>query len=99
MMSKKRRTYSPEFKMEAVQLAETSDLSMAQIERDLGIGEGCLRDWRRKLATDGENAFPGHGNLPPDQERMRQLERELMIVRQERDILKKAIAIFSRPSK
>jgi len=97
-MSKKRRTYSPEFKMEAVQLAETSDLSMAQIERDLGIGESCLRDWRRKLAADGENAFPGHGNLPPDQERVRQLERELAIARQERDILKKAIAIFSRPS-
>ena len=98
-MSKKRRTYSPEFKMEAVQLAETSDMSMAQIERDLGIGEGCLRDWRRKLAADGENGFPGHGNLPHDQERVRQLERELMIARQERDILKKAVAIFSRPSK
>jgi transposase len=99
MMAKKRRTYSAEFKMDAVQLAETSDMSMAQIERDLGIGEGCLRDWRRKLAADGENAFPGHGNLPPDQERVRQLERELAIARQERDILKKAIAIFSRPSR
>ena len=51
------------------------------------------------MPEDGENAFPGHGRLAPDQERMRQLERELEIVRQERDILKKAVAIFSHPSK
>lgn len=98
-MTKKRRTYSREFKLDAVRLAEASDESVAQIERNLGITEGCLRKWRKRLATDGENAFPGHGNLPPDQERLRQLERELEIVRQERDILKKAIAIFSRPSR
>ena len=98
-MAKKRRTYSREFKLETVRLAETSDKSMAEIERDLGIGEGCIRQWKRRLAANGENAFPGHGHLPPDQERLRQLERELETVRQERDILKKAIAIFSRPSK
>jgi transposase len=99
MMTKARRTYSREFKIEAVRLTETSDKSIKQIEQDLGIGEGCIRQWKRKLAAEGENAFPGHGKLPADEERMRQLERELEIVRQERDILKKAIAIFSRPSK
>jgi transposase len=98
-MTRKRRTYSREFKIEAVRLAQTSGKSMKQIERELGIGEGCIRDWKKKLAADPENAFPGHGKLPPDKERVRQLERELEIVRQERDILKKAIAIFSRPSR
>ena len=98
-MTQKRRTYTREFKLEAVRIAETSGKSMKQIEVDLGIGEGCIRQWKRKLAADGENAFPGHGKLPPDEERIRQLERELAIARQERDILKKAIAIFSQPSK
>ena len=64
---------------------------------DLGVGAGCLSRWKRKLAEEGENAFPGHGRLAPDQERMRQLERENEILRQERDILKKAVAIFSHP--
>jgi transposase len=72
---------------------------MRQLEKELGIGEGCIRQWKRKLVAEGEDAFPGHGKLPPDEERIRQLERELEIVRQERDILKKAVAIFSRPSK
>ena len=94
-----RKTYTREFKFEAVRLAETSGKSMRQLEQEMGIGEGCIRQWKRKLAADGENAFPGHGNLPPDEERIRQLERELETVRQERDVLKKAVAIFSHPSK
>jgi len=98
-MAKIRRVYTPEFRREAVRLLETSGKSGAQIERDLGIGAGCLCRWKQKLAEDGENAFPGHGRLAPDQERMRQLERELEIVRQERDILKKAVAIFSKSSR
>jgi transposase len=99
MMSKERKQYSREFKQEAVRLLETSGKSASQLERELGIGKGNLWRWRRKLAADGKDAFPGHGRLTPEQERLRQLERELEIVRQERDILKKAVAIFSHPSK
>jgi transposase len=58
-----------------------------------------LYRWKRGLAEEGENAFPGHGRLVPEQERVRQLEREVEILRQERDVLKKAVAIFSHPSK
>jgi transposase len=99
MMTKTRRTYTREFKLEAVHLLETSGRSAAQLERELGIGGGCLSRWRREFAEEGENAFPGHGRLAPDQERIRQLERENEILRQERDILKKAVAIFSHPSR
>ena len=98
-MTKTRRTYTREFKLEAVHLLETSGRSAAQLERELGIGGGCLSRWRREFAEEGENAFPGHGRLAPDQERVRQLERENEILRQERDILKKAVAIFSHPSR
>ena len=98
-MKKPRRTYSREFKLEALRLLETSGKSAAEIERDLGIGKSCLTRWKQKFSMDGERAFPGHGRLAPEQERIRQLERENEILRQERDILKKAVAIFSQPSK
>jgi transposase len=98
-MTKRKRTYTREFKLEALQLLEASGKSKAQIERDLGLGAGCLSRWQKKYATEREQAFPGHGRRKPEQERIRQLEREVEILRQERDILKKAVAIFSRPSK
>ena len=98
-MTKARRQYSREFKQEAVQLLETSGKSASELERELGIGKGNLWRWKREFAADGEDAFPGQGRLTPDEERLRQLERENEILRQERDILKKAVAIFSRPSK
>jgi transposase len=99
MMTKARRQYSREFKREAVQLLERSGKSASELERELGIGKGNLWRWKREVAVDGKDAFPGHGRVAAEQERLRQLERELEIVRQERDILKKAVAIFSRPSK
>jgi len=97
-MSERRRTYSAEFKMEALRLLETSGKNATQIERDLGIGDGCLSHWKQQLEANGSQAFPGHGRVPVDQEELVRLRRELEIVRQERDILKKAVAIFSRPS-
>ena len=98
-MKKIRRKYTREFKLEALRLLETSGKSAAQIERDLGIGSGNLYRWKRKLAEKGDYAFPGYGRLDPEQDRIRQLEREVEILRQERDILKKAVAIFSHPSR
>jgi transposase len=85
--------------MEAVQLLETSGKAASQLERELGIGKGNLWRWKQEFAANGDEAFPGHGRLTPEQERVRQLERENEVLRQERDILKKAVAIFSRPSR
>jgi transposase len=99
MMTKTRRTYTREFKIEAVRLLETSGKSAPQLERELGIGAGCVSRWKREFAEEGENAFPGRGRLTPDQERIHQLERENEILCQERDILRKAVAIFSHPSR
>ena len=96
-MTKTRRQYTREFKIEAVRLLETSGKSASQIERELGIGKGNLWRWRRKFRSDGEQATSSPGGRTPEQERIRELERENEILRQERDILKKAVAIFSQP--
>jgi len=98
-MTKIRRTYTDEFKREAVQLLETSGKSVRQLERELGIGKTCLSRWRRELEVRDQQAFPGQGRVAPEQGRIRKLEREVEILRQERDILKKAVAIFSHPSR
>ena len=98
-MTKARKQYSREFKQEAVRLLATSGKSTSELERDLDIGRGKLWRWKRGFAESGEDTIPGDGRLTAEQERLRQLERENEILRQERDILKKAVAIFSRPSK
>ena len=97
--AEKRRTYTREFKIEAVRLLERSGRSQAEIADELGMSSSSLSLWKKKYGADGEAAFPGRGNLTPEQGRIRQLERENEILRQERDILKKAVTIFSRPSK
>ena len=94
-MARVLKQYERDFKAEAVRLLETSGKSAAQLERELGIGKGNLSRWKRQSAQQGEDAFPGHGRQTPEQEELRQLRRENEILRQERDILKKAIAIFS----
>ena len=96
-MTEFKKQYTREFKLEAVRLLEISGRNASQLERELDIGKGCLSRWKREFAAEGEDAFPGHGCLAPEQEQLRQLERENEVLRQERDILKKAIAIFSRP--
>jgi len=97
-MSRKGSKYTREFKLEALQLLKSSGMSRNAVEKDLGISRGCLKRWQQEFAAFGASAFPGKGNerLTPEQEKIKQLEREANILRQERDILKKAIAIFSQ---
>ena len=92
-MADKRKVYSREFKEQAVELLNTSGRPGNQIEAELGIGNGVIYRWRRQLQEEGPRAFPGNGNAR-DKE-VAELRRELAEVREERDILRKAIAIFS----
>lgn len=89
------KRYDKEFKTEAVRLASESGNTQAKIERDLGIGQGVISRWKREFKLDGEHAFPGKGRLKPQDEMLRRLKRENERLRRERDILKKAVAIFS----
>ena len=88
-MIKVRQLYTRQLKEEALELLATSGRSANQLEQELGIGKGCLTRWRQELTVEGEQAFPGHGRLVPEQERLWPLERENEILRQERDISKK----------
>ena len=96
-MGSSRRHYDREFKLNALRLLETSGRRVRDIEEELGIGAGCLSHWRREMAEERDSAFPGQGHQSAENEHIRKIERELAIVRRERDILKKAVAIFSRP--
>jgi len=84
-----------EFKVEAVHLVEHSGKSQSQVAKDLGICESNRQRWRQQFGQHAHKAIPGSGNPTPEQEELRRLTRELEAVRMERDILKKAIAIFS----
>jgi len=98
-MNKQKKRYPPEFKRQAIELLETSGKAVSEIERELGITQGLLSRWKRKQAQDGSRAFPGHGQQTASEEKIRRLERELLIVKQEREILKKAVAIFTHPNR
>jgi transposase len=95
-MARKRRTYTSEFKVEAVKLVTEQGYSLAEAARSLGIHETLLRSWKQALQAQGDQAFPGHGKLPPFEEELRRLRAENQRLRAERDILKKATALFAR---
>lgn len=94
----KKKTYSREFKQQALELAKSGEKSINEIERDLGITPGLLHKWKGRQKTAGEQAFPGKGRQSENEETIRRLQRELELVRQEREILKKVVAIFSKGS-
>lgn len=94
---KERRQFTREFKTEAVELLLRSKKTGVEIARDLGIRTELLYRWKSVYLSNKENAFPGTGHLSdPEEEQIRRLERELRSVKEERDILKNALAIFSK---
>jgi transposase len=92
----KRRKYDTEFKKEAARLVLKEGRTISSVEDSLGITHGILKDWVRLYREHTETAFVGSGNLLPEDEKVRLLEKELARVTRERDILKKAVAIFSK---
>lgn len=99
MSEKKRKSYSREFKEEAVRLITEKGYSIAEASRNLGIDYSVLRRWQKQLADDPIDAFPGKGKLKAPDEELRCLKRKLDRVTEERDILKKALAYFAEDQK
>ncbi|MGH8513364.1 MAG: IS3 family transposase [Gammaproteobacteria bacterium] len=84
-----RRKFTREFKLEAVRLIKDRGVSYVQASQDLGVHTSQLRDWVKKLADDPQHAFPGQGQMKPEQLEIAQLKREVTKLKAERDILKK----------
>ena len=91
-----RRVFSREFKLEAVKLIKDRGVAVAQAARDLDVAESVLRRWAREGGMDPQQAFPGHGQVKPEQLEIAQLRREVARLKAERDILKKAAAYFAK---
>ena len=90
----KRRNFSRAFKLEAVRLVKERGVSVAQAARDLDLHENVLRKWIREVSADPQQAFPGQGQMKPEQLEIARLRKEVAKLKAERDILKKAAAFF-----
>lgn len=98
-MAKKRKTYSREFKVETVKLITERGENVSQVALDMGIHENTLYKWIREFSAKPQEAFPGKGHMVSEAEELRRLQKENERLKMERDILKKAMAIFSQDQK
>ena len=91
-----RRSFTREFKIEAVKLVTERGMTASQAGRDLGIASNIVSRWVREAGADKKQAFPGRGQMKPDDAEVARLKRELAKTKAERDILKKAIGFFTK---
>lgn len=98
-MNKHRKMYDKEFKLNAVRFYEEGGKRQRDVEKDLGIGAGCLSHWRKELREEKADTFRGNGNMTDEQKELVRLRRENEILKEEREILKKVVGMFSKPSR
>ena len=91
-----RRTFTREFKVEAVKLIQERGVTMAQAARDWGVQGSGLRRWVQESAADAAQAFPGQGQMNPEPAELARLRREVLKLKAERDIFNKAAAYFAK---
>jgi transposase len=90
------KQYSSEFKLEAVRRYESSGKSILSVAKELGVKPTTMQGWVNKHKKSPEAPFPGSGNLSPEDDKVRKLEKELRELREENEILKKAAAYFAK---
>ena len=91
-----RRKFTRECKLEAAKLIQERGVTVAQAARDLGVHGTVLRRWVQECTTDSQQAFPDQGQVKPEQAELARLRREVLKLKAERDILKKAAAYFAQ---
>ena len=99
MSEQTKKTYTPEFKKEAVRLVTEQGYKVTEAARNLGINPSVLARWKSQLVSEGTNAFPGKGHLTPEKEELQRLRKKVKRLEMEREILKKAAAFFANESK
>jgi len=97
-MTRKRKHYSKQFKVDAIKLVTEQGYNVSEAARNLGIHHSSLRRWKKQIETNGNQAFPGKGNLNSEKEELYRLRKENKRLRIEREILKKAAAFFAKES-
>jgi len=95
----KHRHFTREFKVNAVQLVTEKGMPVGKVAQELDIHPNLLHLWRRRLREEGDKAFVGRGRVKPENAEVRQLRKALKKMKEERDILKKALAAFSKQSR
>ena len=98
MPRKKRRTYTPQQKAEAVKICHRSTKPIAQVARDLDLPEGALRVWVKQAKIDGDGPSDDGPLTSEEREELKQLRRQNRELQMERDFLKKAAAFFAKES-
>lgn len=96
-MGKKKKSFTKEFKESIIRLITEQGKSVSKVAEDVGIHENTLYRWVSESRTNGENAFPGKGNLLPEDDEIRKLKKRIADIEEENKILKKAISIFTKP--
>lgn len=91
-----KKKFEPEYKREIIKLVTERGMKPSDVAKDIGVTPTSIRRWVRQYSEHGDNAFPGKGKLRPEDEEFRRLKRQIADLKEENEILKKAMAIFSR---
>ena len=98
-MGRVRKKHPREFKIEVVRKLQSGEVSLAELSRRINVGQQDICQWRKEVESKGEDVFPGNGKRAGQAAEIARLQRELERVKEERDILKKAMAFFAKESK
>lgn len=94
-----RKSYDQEFKQEVIKLIKAANRTVSSVANDLGISKSTITQWVKQNDKHKGNAFPGKGNLRPEDDELRKLKLKIADLEEENEILKKAAAIFIKQPK